>query len=266
MSKTNVGASILAMGELSRIENQARDSAASAAASNTAAIHAGWGETVAKRATATITFAAKSQIHGMRARIESHILAENELISALRTVCPNHPLVDRDVVNEIVERGISVTRLDPEVIKRTYPSGVIPDGAMPEVAGMPGVVGVVNGEPAFPAKSWEWQGMMSAFKFTEETVNDPAVVQACIDRQSKYVEQLINDIAADDKKSFFTSLSKDKREALEVESKASIRQLGQLNIALPAAQEFIKEQKEEKVRRDVAKAKLEQYFLSMKGQ
>ena len=75
-------------------------------------------------------FRAKSQIHGCRAVIAARKIAEDRLIAALKAENANHPLVSREAVEAIVQENIPKVLLDPEVIKKTYPDGVLPEGAV----------------------------------------------------------------------------------------------------------------------------------------
>jgi hypothetical protein len=75
-------------------------------------------------------FRAKSQIHGFRAALAARKLAEDRLIAALKAENANHPLVSREAVEAIVQENVPKVLLDPEVIKKTYPDGVLPEGAV----------------------------------------------------------------------------------------------------------------------------------------
>lgn len=253
MSNNNVGAGILVLGELSRIENNAARETADAKAESTAQ----WYRAAnAERKTKEITFSAKSQIHGLRARIEAHVQTEDMLIAALKEENPSHPLADRDAVNMIFEEKRNATPFDPKIIKRTYPDGVIPEGVIPDVGGRPGVIA---GEPGYPDPVRNYDAILKAFKLDEETVNDPEALRACVSKQEKHVQELKDRLAADDKKGFFTSLNKEKRKDLENHSGWSISYLNQLNTLLANANEYqdnLIKAEQKKAREDVVRAKL----------
>jgi len=75
-------------------------------------------------------FAAKSQIHGFRASLAARRFAEDQLIAALKAENANHPLASKEAVEAIVREKGPEALLDPEVIKKTYPNGVLPEGAV----------------------------------------------------------------------------------------------------------------------------------------
>lgn len=75
-------------------------------------------------------FRAKGQVHGLRAMIHGHKIAENELIAALKAENANHPLASREAVDAAMMDAYARSLLDPDVIKRTYPDGKLPDGVV----------------------------------------------------------------------------------------------------------------------------------------
>ena len=249
----NAGAGILVMGELSRIENNASREISAATASATAA---GYRAASAKLDLERITFAAKSQIHGLRARNNAHELTEDQLIAALKAENPSHPLADRDAVDVIFEENRQSSLYDLKTIKRTYPDGLIPDGSMPDVDGHPGVV---DGEPGLPSPVKEYDDILKHFKLDEDTVKDPEVMQGCVARQVKYVQELKDNLSADDKKGFFTSLNKEKRRDLENGSTGSIDWLNQLNTLLEIAvghKDAVAQAEQKKIREEAARGRL----------
>ena len=253
MSNNNVGAGILVMGELSRIENNASREIGAATASATAA---GYRAATAELILARITFAAKSQIHWLRARNNAHKLTEDQLIAALKAENPSHPLADRDAVDVIFEENRQSSLYDLKTIKRTYPDGLIPDGSMPDVDGHPGVV---DGEPGLPSPVKEYDDILKHFKLDEDTVKDPEVMQDCVSRQEKYVQDMKDQLSADDKKGFFTSLNKEKRRDLERGSTGSIDWLNQLNTLLEIAvghKDAVAQAEQKKVREEAARGRL----------
>ena len=75
-------------------------------------------------------FCAKSHVHGLRSSIAARKNIEAELIEALKAENPNHPLASIEAVEAAVENERVKTILDPEVIKKTYPDGKLPKGAV----------------------------------------------------------------------------------------------------------------------------------------
>ncbi len=75
-------------------------------------------------------FAAKSQIHGFRASLAARRFAEDQLIAALKAENADHPLASREAIEAIARENVPKALLDPEVIKKTYPDGVLPKGAV----------------------------------------------------------------------------------------------------------------------------------------
>jgi len=75
-------------------------------------------------------FRAKSHVHGARAVIYCHKLAEDKLIEALKLENANHPLASREAVDAVIDKEYPAALLNPEVIKRTYPDGKLPKGAV----------------------------------------------------------------------------------------------------------------------------------------
>jgi hypothetical protein len=253
MSNNNVGAGILVLGELSHIENNARRATEAA---NSAASSARIGEALAQRETEQITRAAKSQIHNLRAWHTAHLQTEDQLIAALKEESPNHPLADRDVVDVITQERRLVALFDRETIKRTFPDGVLPEGMTPDFNGSPTVIA---GEPGYPKPVKDYDLLVKSFKLTEETVNDPEVMRACVSRHEKFAQGLKDKLAADDKKGFFTSLNKEKRKELENSSAWADSYLIQLNTLLVNASEYKDKQLEaeqKQAREDAARGRL----------
>ena len=75
-------------------------------------------------------FRAKSQVHGMRSSIYGHRIVEDQLIAALKAENANHPLASREAVDAAVKDECARALVNPEVIKKTYPDGNLPDGAI----------------------------------------------------------------------------------------------------------------------------------------
>jgi hypothetical protein len=75
-------------------------------------------------------FCAKSHVHGLRASLAARKLAEDQLIAAPKAENANHPLASREAVEAIVDENIPKAMFDPEIIKKTYPDGVLPKGSV----------------------------------------------------------------------------------------------------------------------------------------
>lgn len=75
-------------------------------------------------------FAAKSHVHGLRAQVYAHEITEEKLIAALKAENANHPLASREAVDAAVEDMRVKALVNADVIKRTYPDGKLPEGAV----------------------------------------------------------------------------------------------------------------------------------------
>jgi hypothetical protein len=75
-------------------------------------------------------FLAKGQVHGLRAGIAARKLVEKELIAALKAENANHPLASEEAVEALADEYRNAAIIDPEVIKRTYPDGMLPEGVL----------------------------------------------------------------------------------------------------------------------------------------
>ena len=249
----NTGAAILAMGELSRVENQARDANKAAAAANAAAIHAEWRASQLEEMLEAIKFSAKSQIHWLRSKRQANIKAEDILIAALKDAVPNHPLADRRVVDEMVERLRAHTTYDEKVIALTFRDGNIPDGSIPMVDGSPGVC---SGEPAFPARTGVLVDLVRDSDLTWDDLNDLDKLQFLIEKQHPYIAKLQSTIVSDDERKFPYALNKEKRAELENNLKAAERHLWRLEFAVKAAMEELTKKTQEEAETSAAKATL----------
>ena len=117
----NWGIAILAMGEQQAAENKAARLSGSGSAAASAVLNQQFNEYV---------FRAKSHVHGFRALVDARKQVEDELIAALKAVNANHPLASREAVEAAVEVERIKALLNPEVVKRTYPDGKLPKGAV----------------------------------------------------------------------------------------------------------------------------------------
>jgi hypothetical protein len=75
-------------------------------------------------------FRAKSHVHGLRAGIYGHRVTEDKLIEALKLENANHPLASREAVDAVIDKEYAAALLNPEVIRKTYPDGKLPKGAV----------------------------------------------------------------------------------------------------------------------------------------
>jgi hypothetical protein len=73
-------------------------------------------------------FLAKGQVHGYRSGIKGHRLVEKDLIAALKAENANHPLASEEAVEALINEYANAAIIDPEVIKKTYPDGILPEG------------------------------------------------------------------------------------------------------------------------------------------
>lgn len=85
---------------------------------------------------------AKGHVHGLRAQVYARKITEDTLIAALKVENANHPLASREVVEKAFQDELCRALLNPEVIKRTYPNGVLPEGI---VIGNPPEIVVIDG-------------------------------------------------------------------------------------------------------------------------
>lgn len=119
-----VGSGVFMLGELQYQETKARRAAGGGAMAE-AGIGAVWQERHNK-----FVFAAKGQVHGLRADLYAHKATEDQLIAALKVENANHPLASREAVDAAVDDKYAKALLDPEVIKKTYPDGRLPKGVV----------------------------------------------------------------------------------------------------------------------------------------
>ena len=118
MSGTGLG--YLALGELNRSEKANGRSVASALDHQDKIIEGHM----------QFVFRAKSQVHGFRAGLYAHRATEDELIAALKEENANHPLASREAVDAAVKDKHAKALVNPEIIKKTYPDGKLPEGAI----------------------------------------------------------------------------------------------------------------------------------------
>ncbi len=237
MNENNAGAGVLVMGELRHIENKSKR------AVQEAAIEAQ--EAYAERDAAIerknqLEFAAKSQIHGLRALIAAHAHVEDTLIDALKAANPNHPLASRIAVDAMCDQLSVKASYDSEVIKKTYPSGVVPDGAIPIVNGKPGVVG---GQPAYPDPTQEQRlaiqehaAMLKAAGLDGYTILDPVQVKLAIETMKTASTAIGQRLAEDDQKGFFGRMKKGDRAQVETDFARTSRYVSMLQEALVKAE------------------------------
>jgi len=247
-NNNGAGAGILILGELRRMENDASYEI-SKAANETNQARRERDAAIAEKDQ--LTFAAKSQIHGLRARIEGHVLTENELIAALKAEKPDHPLASRAAADALFDKCRMKTPYDPEVIIRTYPDGVVPEGAILIVDGKPGVV---DGQPAYPEPTPEeqraWQehsAMLSAAGLDGYTILDPARVMLAIAAMQEAATEIEQRLAKDNNKGFFGSMKKADRAEVEADFERAKRHVVLLRDALVKAEEHASRQEKERL-------------------
>lgn len=119
-----VGLGVFALGELQYQETKARRAAGGGAMAE-AGIGAVWQERHNE-----FVFNVKSQVHGLRASLYGRKIAEDKLIEALKLENANHPLASREAVDVIIDNERARALLNPDVIKKTYPDGRLPKGAV----------------------------------------------------------------------------------------------------------------------------------------
>lgn len=114
----NIGLGYLALAELSRMENKAQGEriAGSGLGDRWAAHHD------------KFVFKATSQVHGLRSCIHGHKMAEDQLIAALKLENASHPLASREAVDAILDIEMPKALYNPDVIKKTFPDGVLLPG------------------------------------------------------------------------------------------------------------------------------------------
>jgi len=248
MSSNVGGVGLLALGEISRTENQARRVIDDA---NQRLEDAWEGRTAAIAEKDQLTFAAKSQVHGLRARFAAKVLVEDELITALKGESPNHPLASRAAVDALFDKYRMKTPYDLEVIKKTYPDGVVPEGAIPIVNGEPGIVA---GQPAHPdpspeqrRASQERDEILSAAGLDGYTILDPARVTLAIAARQAAVVVIEQRLSEDSNKGFFGRMKKSDKAEVEADFERAKRHVVLLRDALEKAEQHASRQEKERL-------------------
>lgn len=118
------GTNMFLLGELARAETAAHRAAGAGALGAIGALNQ------VERNYEKFVFRAKSHVHGLRAQVYSRQVTEDALIAALKAENANHPLASKEAVEAAVEDARARALLNPEVIKRTYPDGKLPEGAV----------------------------------------------------------------------------------------------------------------------------------------
>jgi hypothetical protein len=242
------GAGILVLGELRKIENDASYEI-SKGINETNQARRERDATIAEKDQ--LTFAAKSQVHGFRARMTAKTLAEDDLIAALKSENPSHPLASREVVDLLVEKNYEKAMYDSTVAKKTYPDGIVPEGSIPIVNGKPGVVG---GQPAYPdptpeerLANQERYAMMQAAGLDGYTILDPARVTLAIAARHAAVAAIEQRLAEDSNKGFFGRMKKSDRAEVEADFERAKRHVVLLRDALVKAEEHASRQEKERL-------------------
>lgn len=123
----DVGMGIFVLGELQLADNKRRDAISHEFSSNYAANELC--KEIVENGNRYI-FRAKGQVHGLRAAIYGHLIAEDNLIAALKAENANHPLASREAVDMAVKDERLKALSNSEVIRKTYPDGILPKGAV----------------------------------------------------------------------------------------------------------------------------------------
>lgn len=118
------GINLFLLGELQQAETAARRASQGAGLGAIGAANA-W-----EKHHNQFVFKAKGHVHGLRAQVYSRQVTEDQLIAALKAENANHPLASKEAVEAAVEDARVKALLNPEVIKRTYPDGKLPDGVV----------------------------------------------------------------------------------------------------------------------------------------
>lgn len=124
----NIGTNILGLAMLDRATSDAREAKESSLyyAKKSGAAE---GKLLAWKRTA------KSHVHSLRAFSAAHEMTEDQLIAALKAENANHPLASREAVDAAIDQANFQTIIDPEIIKRTYPDGKLPEGTYTPAGG-----------------------------------------------------------------------------------------------------------------------------------
>lgn len=124
----NIGTNILGLAMLDRATSDARQAKESSLYYAREA-GAAEGKLLAWKRTA------KSHVHSLRAFSAAHKMTEDQLIAALKAENANHPLASREAVDAAIDQANFQTIIDPEIIKRTYPDGKLPEGTYTPAGG-----------------------------------------------------------------------------------------------------------------------------------
>jgi hypothetical protein len=253
-------ASLIRIGEEAGRHNRARDQA----------ISDGIDEANARNAIidryrgylADLTFTAKSQIHSLRTTVGAHELVEDELIAVIKDLEPDHPLADKDVVVAMVMMKRNLSGVDPVVIKRTYPDGKIPEGAVVMVGDMRICDG---GEPAYPWQPGEEaafiarKALLDAFEVDAATADTVVGSESLLSRVQARIASIERNLEEDSKKGFFSSMSKKSRAGV-------VEDLARFNVYLGTAKVVVtdahkKVETDEKA--EIVKAKVERALAKL---
>jgi hypothetical protein len=211
---------------------------------------------------ADLTFTAKSQIHSLRTTIGAHKLVEDDLIAALKAENADHPLADKDVVEAMVTMKRNLSGIDPEVIKRTYPDGKIPEGA---VIMFDEERGSIGGDPAYPWQPGEEaafiarKALLDAFEVDAATADTVVGSESLLSRVQARIASIEQNLAEDSKKGFFSSMSKKSRAGV-------VEDLARFNVYLGTAKVVVtdahkKVETDEKA--EIVKAKVERALAKL---
>jgi imidazolonepropionase-like amidohydrolase len=116
MNSEMAGLSILAAGKVHRLNSDMRDIEKKSRSE--------------AEAYKNFIFKATGHVHGLRAINHARQVTEDQLIAALKAENANHPLASKEAVEAAVEDARVKALMNPDVIKRTYKDGKLPDGVV----------------------------------------------------------------------------------------------------------------------------------------
>ena len=73
-------------------------------------------------------FRARNDLHQRQAALQAHRGIEAALLAALAELDPNHSLLPDEATDKIFFEKLEEALYDPKIIKKTFPSGNLPDG------------------------------------------------------------------------------------------------------------------------------------------
>lgn len=218
------GAALYALGEVARAQNEA-NRAHDAATDRVAAARAQRDEAI--EYSNQLAFTALSQIHGFRAQIQARRWVADELIAALHAENPGHPLAHREVIEALFDKIRDKAMFDESVIRKTYPDGVVPEGAILRSSG--GSPAVIGGFPGY-ADPEARKAALSAAGL--KNLTDRAAIKAAIADIRGQAASLKAELDEDETKGFFGRMNKKNRAESEEDYQTVVGHLKALERAL----------------------------------